>query len=208
MPIFTRIAYIISGLFHPLLLPSICFAILFYSVPNIVGHIKSEAKFNLLMLIFLLTFLLPIFSILLIYVLGRISSLTLESQQERNLPYIIASAFYAFSTYFFYTKLGSLAVVYVILGLTTISIILVTIINFFWKISAHSVGIAGVWGFILGLHYRFPTQELLYPLIVVSVVAGLLMTVRLYLDAHTPTQVWIGALLGLCICLGGTVAFL
>ena len=77
-----------------------------------------------------------------------------------------------------------------------IALVAVTVINHWWKISAHLTGIGGLLGGIcsFALYYG----HLPITLIIITLVwALILMYARLYLQAHTPLQVVCGLLLGL-----------
>jgi membrane-associated phospholipid phosphatase len=87
----------------------------------------------------------------------------------------------------------------VVLSSITFSIAIVTLITVFWKISAHSVGICGVIGFMFGFYQKYADPLLFYPILAIILLAGILMSARLYLNAHTPAQVFAGGLLGLTI---------
>jgi membrane-associated phospholipid phosphatase len=84
---------------------------------------------------------------------------------------------------------------------------LVTLITLFWKISAHAVGTGGLLGFLFGIVYSFAATELLYPTLVCVLATGLLLSARLYLNAHTPVEVGAGFLLGLTVCFTAVVGF-
>jgi membrane-associated phospholipid phosphatase len=57
-------------------------------------------------------------------------------------------------------------------------------------------------GSLIGINQKFGGGELFYPILVFIPVAGLLMSARLALNAHSPTQILAGCLLGLSISLG------
>ena len=76
------------------------------------------------------------------------------------------------------------------------ALLAVTLINHWWKISAHLTGIGGLLGGIcsFALHYATLPMGLV---VIVLLVALILMYARLYLDAHTPLQVVAGFILGI-----------
>ena len=77
-----------------------------------------------------------------------------------------------------------------------VALLAVTIINHWWKISAHLTGIGGLLGGICSFAINYSTLPIAL-IITVLVAALLLMYARLYLNAHTPLQVACGFLLGL-----------
>ena len=202
-----RTALALSALLHPLLMPTLVYAILLYFSPAVFGIANEASQWRLLLLVFFSTFLIPFLSILLMFKVRSISSLTLDNKNERFMPFLTTTMFYMLTTYLFLKQMQGFYTMIVVLSSITFSIAMVTLITVFWKISAHSVGICGVIGFLFGFYQKYADPQLFYPILAVILLAGLLMSARLYLNAHTPSQVFTGALLGLAISFG-TVYFL
>ena len=76
---------------------------------------------------------------------------------------------------------------------------LLTIITIFFKISVHAAGAGCMVGFLLSIALIFPEHNLMWALVTVVMLAGLIMSARLYLDEHTPVKVYSGFTLGLFI---------
>ncbi len=90
----------------------------------------------------------------------------------------------------------------------TAVVVLTNLITFFWKISAHSAGAAGVVGFSLIYSSKFAAgQQLLLPMILAVLMLGLVMWARLYLNAHKPKEIVGGSMLGFLICYGAIYFF-
>ena len=68
-------------------------------------------------------------------------------------------------------------------------------INFFWKISAHTLGIGGLLGGIMGVA-RIHLINPYWGFIIILLAAGLVGTSRIFLKRHTPMQVYAGFCLG------------
>ena len=77
-----------------------------------------------------------------------------------------------------------------------ISILFSFFINFFWKISAHAIGVGGIVGATLGISYRLMI-DLRMILLFTIIAAGIVCYARLRLKAHEPTQVYAGFFLGM-----------
>lgn len=197
-----KTARAISVLLHPLLMPTLLYAILFYFSPSALSIANPNSQWLFLLLIFITTFLIPLVGIWLLHRMGAVNSLTMDNKNERFLPFLATTFFYMLATYLFINKLNSYYATVVILGSITLSIAIVTIVSLFWKISAHSVGICGVIGFLFGLYYKNADTQLFYPILGVIVIAGLLMSARLSLNAHNPMQILIGAIVGWVISFG------
>lgn len=77
----------------------------------------------------------------------------------------------------------------------TLLVVSVLLINLFWKISAHMVAIGGLCGMMIATSYRL--QINLHPVLIsLFIIAGLIAFSRLKLNAHDPSQVYFGFLLG------------
>jgi membrane-associated phospholipid phosphatase len=200
-----RIAIILSVVFHPLIITTYLFTLLFFLSPDLVGVSAFElpALGSLLLLLFLNTFIAPTLVIYYFQKMGIISSLHVDDISERRLPYLACVIIYALATYLFGWQLqpiGELAPqISIILGSVTVSLILVMIISFFWKISAHATGIGGTIGILSGLLMRFDESVLLTPLLVTILIGGVLLSARLYLNAHTQAQILGGFLCGILV---------
>ena len=76
-----------------------------------------------------------------------------------------------------------------------VALLIALCINFFWKISAHMIGIGGLLGGLMGVaRIHLINPYLLF--IAVLLIAGLLGTSRIFLKRHTPLQVYAGFSLG------------
>jgi len=202
-----RLALVLSALLHPLLMPIYLFLLLFWLSPSMMGVSNDDIRYRILLLLVVCTFLIPMLSTYMLYRLGSIKSLLMEDRSDRVFPFISTTLFYMLTTYLFIKQLAMLHLITIILSGITVSLLLVTVISFFWKISAHSVGIAGITGFLIGIYYQYAAVEYFYPMLLVILIAGLLMSARLYLNAHTPAQVLAGTLLGFAVGLGTILVF-
>ena len=181
-----------------MLMPTLTYVIVYLFLPEIIKPLGLIT----LPFLFVTTFLIPLLSISVLKYTSNISSLTLENREERLIPFIFVAVFYAITSYMFVYKVRVNPVVGVMLVSTTVLIILLTIITLFEKISIHSAGMSGVVGFLIVFALKYPDSTVLYPLLVMIVLAGLVMTSRLYLNAHTPREIFSGFLVGFTVCFG------
>ena len=195
-----RLANIISIAFHPLLMASFLFLILVYFAPSVVSPIQEDSVNTLVIIIFILTFIIPASSVGVLRMTSSISSLSLQSRRERVLPFFFIALYYGVTTYLFEEKFPINS--HLILIFTTITglILIVTLITTFWKISAHSVGINGLLGFLVAIDIRFPDSQLLWPILSVVLISGFVMSSRLILNAHNLSQVLLGGVTGFIVC--------
>lgn len=109
------------------------------------------------------------------------------NKEERTAPYIYGIILYAIGLIILYlSNAGDLVMTVWFAYLLNTFVILV--INKFWKISAHAMGVAGP----LGLFY-FLFGIYSYPLFVLLLVIA---WSRIYLKCHTPLQVAMGSIYG------------
>lgn len=205
-----RIAVIISYVLHPLLMSTYLFATLLLISPYSIMPIGFSATSGIVLisLIGITTFIIPVLSLYVLKLSGSISSITLERREERLTPMIYTSIMYGVTAYMFSTKLelGNMLALY--LGISTLLILVTGVITVFWKISLHGMGIGGFIGFLLGLnqHVRLPHFEFLLPLL--FLVAALVLSARLKLNTHSPVQVYVGFVLGICISFVSLIIYL
>lgn len=201
------VAQIICILFHPLLMASLLFLLLVIFAPAIIGPTSVEFLQVFLLIIFILTFIIPLISISILKLTGGLRSFHMYSREERFVPFILITVYYAFSGYMIVKKLPLNDMVEVILYAITLEILLLTLITFFWKISAHAMAIAGLLGFLCALNLYLPESELLIPIISIAFLSGFIMSARLYLNTHNPPQVYSGAFIGFLISFSAVLIF-
>jgi membrane-associated phospholipid phosphatase len=127
---------------------------------------------------------------------GYIDSLQIEQADQRTTPYIYTIICYGFWAFFVrFTMQLPVVIFWIAIG-AIIALIAVTIINHWWKISAHLTGLGGLIGGVcsFALCYNLMPLSLIITMLIVALT---LMFARLYLNAHTPMQVVAGFLLGL-----------
>lgn len=190
----TKLAKVISYLFHPLLIPTYAFFILFSVNAYFSLIIPYPSKVRILLLIFIITFVFPVLTILFFRSRKMISSLQMSDRKERIYPFIITGVFFSLAFYFINGIQISPLYKYFALG-SAILLIVAFLINFLWKISIHMIAIGGFTGMILGLSLFSIINNilLLYGCIFIS---GLIGFARLKLDAHTNAQIYAGYFLG------------
>ena len=194
-----KLANFISIIFNPLLMPTLVFTIVLKFSPIALPFPVVRLEWYFITSVFIFTFLIPLISI---FTLGiaSIQNYNFEDRQKRIVPFTFVSIFYLLITIFFFVKVDVESSVSIIFGAITLSVLLSTGITFFWKISMHSVGSCGVVGILLGLSYNFPEGNLLIPIILAIMCAGLVISARLRLNSHTPKETLGGGLVGFATC--------
>lgn len=147
---------------------------------------------------FLMTALIPLGYILYLYRRHMIRSLYIEDAAQRTIPYRMTALCYAFWSYFLASQLHMPLVIVVVAIGATLALILVTLINKRWKISAHLTSVGGLLGGVFSYALYSGTMPTIGFMSTFLSATLLLMYARLYLRAHTSLQVVAGLLLGLC----------
>ena len=195
-------AHIISVIFHPLLLTSYLMIILGYYFPVFLSI--SSANFKVILaFVFGFTCLLPIVNLLMFKYFGTITSFSMQSRYERIVPFLAITLIYLVTTYLFFMKLPISANLNKLIAIISALVLVSTIVTFFFKISVHSLALGGLAGIILPLNKAIENGALLWPTAWLFVIAGLVMSSRLYLNAHSPREVYIGAVTGFLIGFAG-----
>lgn len=158
---------------------------------------SPEVQLFLYALTFLATFLSPILGAMALLKLNVIHSLEMDSKEERKIPYLLTAVFYFAESYFLIRLDLPVLLQSLMLG-ATLLILLALIINIFWKISSHMIGIGGICGIMLAISYRMQI-DLHGTLMALFVLAGLIAFSRLRLNAHSAAQVYVGFFLGLIV---------
>lgn len=204
------LATLLSVIFHPLLMVTYMLILLLIVNPYQFGVYSIADQWKLVLLVFLSTFIMPAFALVLMRSLNMVQSIQLH-RHERIGPYIITGVFYLWmfinfknnQTIPFSLTVGTLG--------ATIALFTVFFFNNFTKISAHGAGMGGLVGLsaINWLYFSFDTFTLntwlfgplefstSFVLMIVIILAGLVCTARLLLKAHTEAQVYGGFAVGL-----------
>lgn len=199
------LARIISVVFHPLLMATYLFSLLAWALPSALAPLQPGSQPAYIVLVFIVTFLLPLSNIVIFRIFGTIRSFSMVERKERLIPFVFISAIYVAVTYLLYVKTG-LGPDHNFLKLMIIIDLLVvvsTIATFFFKVSVHSVAIWGFVGITLLLTKIAEVNTLFYATIGLILLAGVVMSSRLQLAAHSSHEVMLGGVLGLATSIAG-----
>lgn len=192
-----RLAKIISFVFHPLFLPTYLIASLIYMNAFFALVIPGDARLKIILLVFMTSALFPMMVLFGMYRFRLVTSMRMDSREERLYPYV-ATAIFFFLTYYLVWKANLSPVFYYCLLGASILALLTLLINFRWKISAHTVSMGGVIGAFFGLQSVLLIDML--PQISISIlIAGLVGYARLKAAKHTQAQVYAGYLIGFVV---------
>jgi hypothetical protein len=189
--------YTIAGIFHPVFVNLLSFWLLFKICPPLAFGIPVKMQQFMIFFVFASTGIIPVIMVVVLRITGRVKSFMLNSKEERNMPYLLTTLLYFFCFYNFY-KLNVNGIILNYLLACTIILLMVTLINRFYKISIHMAGMGALTGLIAVMTY-YNSADIRYLLIVVLILSGLVATARMFAGAHTFWQLILGYLGGFLV---------
>lgn len=138
----------------------------------------------------------PMLVVLLLKKLGIVQDVGLNGRKERLIPYLVSIACLVATAIFFQMKGAPLWLTMFFYGGAAAGVVEV-IVNFWWKISVHAAGIAGIVALLLRLMIEDNNDAGIFIWLIISIaLSGLLGAARIWLGRHTPAQVMAGYLVG------------
>ncbi|MBR9920140.1 MAG: hypothetical protein GYB31_04815 [Bacteroidetes bacterium] len=200
----------LSILFHPLLMLTYMLLLLLLANPYLFGVNSIDKQVPLILLVFLSTFMIPAFAVVMMKFLGLVNSIHLHEKQERIGPYIVTAIFYLWILINFWND-DRIPIAYTscVLG-ATIALFIAFFVNNFSKISAHAVGLGGLLAMIVITMTLFSYNVFTVPFgtnamleirmstifLVAILITGMVSTSRLFLDAHDLQDIYGGLIVG------------
>ncbi len=183
----------ISYLLHPIFVPLIGLILILNS-----GAYISVMDIRIVRLLYLIvvtfTLLLPLALVSIILFSGFIRSVNMNDRRQRIIPYFMTFIMF-YIAYYLVKKLPVSTFFSSFLFASAMSLLLIVIITYFWKISTHMAGMGGLAGLMLSLSYVFHTDTM-YFLVILFFLSGLLASARIMLNEHRPEEVYTGFILG------------
>ncbi len=190
------VAHIISIVLIPLLSPTYLFWIILFYFPQLTHITNFRDKILAICYIFGATSLLPFILVFILYKRKIIKNWTLDNKEDRVIPQIFSCFIYLIIAVFLIYSQGVSNALSLCMVAVSISLIMLTIITPYWKISTHASGAWGMFAIISMLYLKFPSANytpIFYTMLVLTV--GVCVA-RLYLKVHTPMQVLAGSIMG------------
>lgn len=153
---------------------------------------ETRWRFALSLLVTMVVF--PLVSIYYLLQKGMIDSLTMPSLKGRSLSYGV-TAFYYIISLILLRDAHLPDVIYAMFTGLIIVLSLLALVSLRYKISAHLAAMGGVIGAVFWLGFHFGVWHPLL-LIALLLIAGILGSARLYLQAHSESEVASGFILG------------
>lgn len=184
---------VVSFVLQPLLMPTLGIIMLVLSPLGMYFH--STWKMFAVVGTFVFTALMPAAPILIMMRNGQIKDLYISKKEQRTMPYLFSMIAYFFWTLFMW-RILKMPLFLVGMGVGSIlSLVVITLINRRWKISAHLSGIGGLTGGVFAYSYFLGINPLGL-LVTMLVLSALTALSRIELKAHTPGQTLAGFVVG------------
>ena len=190
-----KLAKIISIIFHPVLIPTLGFFLIFNS-GFYFSMLNWEAKRFVLLVVLFSTGILPIISVA-ILALNPKFDISMKKSQDRVIP-LLSSAIFYYMGFVLLGRMEAFPVFKLFLVASVLVIVALLLISFKWKISNHMAAIGGTTGTILALSFRSGINPV-WTIIAVIIISGMVGTARLILNKHNLNQIIAGYGLGFSI---------
>lgn len=183
---------IVSVLFHPLLM--VTYGILLALTYTYLAIYPTTVKMAIVGGTFITTAVIPGLFILLLIKNGAASDVELSDRRERAIPYLIIITSLLVCLYYFYKMRMPFWLLAIVIG-ACVALVAALFINFVWKISAHTLGVGGLLGGVMGVS-NIHAMNPFWGFILILFAGGLVAMSRIYLKRHTPMQAYAGFALG------------
>jgi hypothetical protein len=188
-----RAAEILSVIFHPLFIPLYGLLII-YSSPTLLSFIPLQVKRMILVLVMANNVLLPISLAIVLYARGAIASLRARGRSERVLLLTFALLMYSLTAFVLLRiQVPSLFKAYLVsIAVVTLVTLLITVK---YQISMHAIGFGGLLVLVIFMIALYHIS-MVWQLFAVVLAGGAVMSSRIYLEDHSPAEVWSGLFTG------------
>lgn len=172
-------------------------AYLAYLQPGFFTGVSSRDKSLMLARVALNTVFFPLVTVLLLKAVGFIKSVFLRTRRERIIPYV-ASNIYYFWIFLVFKNQPEVPVIALsfILGVFLASSAGL-VLNSFFKISMHALGMGAFLGVLLVIVFSGYPYSTFLPLMLVTLLSGVVCTSRLILSSHTLFDIYAGMLIAI-----------
>ncbi|MBN9385754.1 MAG: hypothetical protein J0H74_33675 [Chitinophagaceae bacterium] len=195
-PVLRFFARLIAYIFHPLFITSYVMAFLIFFHPYAFTGFDQRTKILRLVNVVLCNAFFPAFAVLLLKLLGFISSMHLRTEKERIIPYIITMIFYWW-TWNVYKHLPDSPLISIkfLLG-AFLALCGGWLCNIYFKISMHGIAMGGAMMFFFLFSFTDSYASGLY-ISITALAAGLVATARLITGDHKPFEIYSGLIVGM-----------
>lgn len=195
-----RVSQILSYIFSPLLVPT--YGMILASFLSVLSVLSARVLCTTVAITFVITCVIPACGIMAMYKTGFLTDPGVNVRTERSLPYALTGLCYVGCCFFLY-RAGAPSWLTMFYAGGGAAVLINAVVNLKWKISAHAAAMGG----LVAMLFRIATMhqsvvDLNIWISAVVVLAGAVMTARVYLQRHTLMQVLAGCANGfLCVWL-------
>ncbi len=197
-------AKIVTMIFHPLLMPLYALGIIFFA-PTLMWYLPVRVKWSIFLVVLTNNVVLPLALIPFLRYRNIITSWKMEDRGERVLPLLIVSILYSLTSILIFRLQVPLLLKSFAFS-SSVLVLILTIINFWYKISLHAAGAGALTAIVVILSVKMNTSLNWY-LVTVLVFSGLILSGRLKLNVHNQVQVWTGFFTGLIVVITSMLLF-
>jgi hypothetical protein len=191
------LANVVSFVFHPVFMPTVLAYLLYVLAPSSFAGIDGKTFGKFIGIIAINTLIFPLITTLLLKGLGFLQSIYMHDSKDRIIPLIATMIFY-FWAYNVFKNIDSPFILRVMLLGNFWGVILMFMVNIFYKVSMHTSAAGGFLGVIIVLLLINPVNMML-PLFISMITCGVIGTARLVNGTHKPAEVWTGFVLGIIV---------
>lgn len=157
---------------------------------------EQNQKLSILVLVFVITYLIPLISLILLKRLKIVKSFELKSIKERKIPItLMIILFYLLSNTL--NSIPNLKDLEILFLASSIGLMLVYLLFYFkMKASIHLLSLGLSTGFFMILSDKY-SQSFLLIIVIIILLSGILASARLHLKAHTNKEIYLGFFIGL-----------
>ncbi|MCQ2288395.1 MAG: hypothetical protein MJZ74_04795 [Muribaculaceae bacterium] len=186
----TALSRLISSMLNPMLAPTYGTILVLWT--SVLCSESTGTRTTIVIVMMGLTCILPVTCIGLMHHYGFISDKRLRNPKERTIPYIFAIVCYVIAT-FYINSIHAPAWFTMFAAGGTLTLLITTLVNFKWKISAHMGGMGGIVALLYQMHVEgISAFDLFWVLCAAIMLSGLLGSARMLLKCHTAPQVILG----------------
>lgn len=153
-----------------------------------------DYKIFIVVIVWVTTVFVPRMGINTFRIVMKWSHWQLSHREHRHLPYVLTVLGYA-TCLTIMTRLNVPMFIRGIVLTALVSQIICVIVNAWWKVSTHMVGMGGLVGALIAFSMLFYFNPV-FLLCILLILSGMLGTARIILRQHTLAQVFVGFLIG------------
>jgi hypothetical protein len=190
------LAKLVSYLVHPIFIPTYFFIYLMWQFPYGFAGITEWQLQMRLFGVFWLTAFFPSFAVFLLWRLKFSDSIYLRTQKERIVPYIITMFFYWWMYYLSRNFTDQPDVLKFFFMGIFIATVFGLILNNYFKISMHAMGVGGAVAAIILTSFFYETANGI-PISIAILIAAIVCTARIIVSDHSLKEIYVGLLVGI-----------